>query len=697
MDKLLLLIIFTITLSAKELVLTDEEKNYISNNPSIKVSNEIDWYPYDFYEYGKPSGYAIDYLKLLANKIGLNVEFQTDTWNELSHKFKTKQIDILYPAKKTKEREKIALFSEEFINMRLSLVTKSKRDDIKSLEDMKDKTIALVRGWSTAKYIKNTYKDMKYIEFDTSKEALEAVAFGLADACVEDFFTANYIIKKEMYSNLHVASKVLINGKDNYSLHLMFQKENKILKELFDRAMKSVKDEEILKIRAKWIGSFIKKKNIQINESEKKYLKNKKIVKMCIDPNWMPLEMNKQGIHFGMTSDYMSLIEKEIGIPIELVDTKTWIESMEFAKKRKCDIFSLAMATPQRKLYMDFTKPYLSIPLVLVSTLDENFYPNVSGIHDKKIGIVKGYAYGEILRVKYPDMKLVEVESISDGLNRVEKKELFGLIGTLATVAYTIQREYFASLKIVGKFDEKWELGIGVRNDEPLLLNVLEKAIDSIDTNKHQEILNKWISVKYDMKEDYSNIIKFFIFVVIIFILILYRQNQLKKYNKKLEILSTTDKLTGIYNRLKLDEVLLHEKNLFDRYHRSLSIIIFDIDNFKKVNDEHGHKVGDEILQDMAKIILNNKRKTDVLGRWGGEEFLVICHETDLTGAIELAEKFRKIINTHIFSKEQQLSASFGVAEFMINDSIEKVFIRADKGLYQAKINGKNRVNFTIK
>ncbi len=99
----------------------------------------------------------------------------------------------------------------------------------------------------------------------------------------------------------------------------------------------------------------------------------------------------------------------------------------------------------------------------------------------------------------------------------------------------------------------------------------------------------------------------------------------------------------------------------------------------------------------MSKIILNNKRKTDVLGRWGGEEFLVICHETDLTGAIELAEKFRKIINTHIFSKEQQLSASFGVAEFMVNDSIEKVFIRADKGLYQAKINGKNRVNFTIK
>ncbi len=694
--KIVLILVLNVALNATNMELTELQKNYILQNPTITVSNELDWYPYDFNENGNASGYAVDYFKLLAEKIGLRVVFVSASWNELSKKFKSKDIDILYPAVKTKKREEIALFSNDILKIRFSLVTKINSKDIKSFEDMKGKTIALIRGWSSTKYIKDKYKNIKYIEFDTSTEMLEAVAFGLADGGVEDFFTANYLIKKEMLSNLHIVSKILIDGKYNYGLYLMFHKDNKILKELFDKAIKEVKEEDLIKIKSKWLDFFPKnKKTIHFKDDEKRYLKKKQVIKMCIDPNWMPLEMNKNGIHIGMTRDYMDLIEKEIGIPIRMVNTKTWTESLEFAKTRKCDILSLAMATPQRKLYMKFTKPYLNIPLVLVSTLDETFYSDVSAIHDKSIGIVKGYAYGEILKVKYPNIKLVEVENISDGLKKVEEKELFGFIGTLATVAFQIQKEYFASLKIVGKFDEKWELGIGVRNDDPYLFNILEKAISFIDSDKHQEILNKWISVKYD-RGNYSGIYKFFIFLFVIFVFIIYRQNHLKKHNRELEILSITDKLTGIYNRLKLDEVMLYEKNLFDRFNRPLSIILFDIDDFKRVNDTFGHKVGDEVLQNIAKIILKNKRKTDILGRWGGEEFLIICHETDIKGAIELAEKFRKAIYSYDFKGIHQLSASFGVAEFKKGDSIEKVFIKVDDSLYKAKKDGKNRVVATL-
>ena len=693
---LILVLLLNVALNATNIELTEVQKNYILQNPTITVSNELDWYPYDFNENGNAAGYAVDYFKLLAEKIGLRVIFVSASWNELSKKFKSKDIDILYPAVKTKEREEIALFSEDMIKMRLSLITKINSKDIKSFDDMKNKTIALVKGWSSTKYIKDNYKNIKYIEYDTSAEMLEAVAFGLADGGVEDFFTANYLIKKDMLSNLHVVSKVLIDGKDSYSLYMMFHKDNRILKELFDKAMKEVKEEELIKIKSKWLVFLQKhKKTINFNNAEKSYLKKKQVIKMCIDPNWMPLEMNKNGVHVGMTKDYMDLIEEEIGIPIKMVNTKTWSESLEFAKERKCDILSLVMATPQRKLYMKFTKPYLNIPLVLVSTLDETFYADVSAIHDKYIGIVKGYAYGEILKVKYPNIKLVEVESISDGLKKVEEKELFGFIGTLATVAYQIQKEYFSSLKIVGKFDEKWELGIGVRNDDPYLYSILEKAISSIDSDKHQQILNKWISVKYD-RGDYSNIYKFLIFLFVILVFVIYRQNQLKKHNRELEVLSITDKLTGIYNRLKLDEVMLHEKNLFDRYDRPLSIILFDIDDFKRVNDTYGHKVGDEVLQDIAKVILKNKRKTDIFGRWGGEEFLIICHETDIKGAVELAEKFRKAINYHDFKSIHKLSASFGVAEFKKGDTIEKVFIKVDDSLYEAKKDGKNRVEASL-
>ncbi len=687
----MLLLFLSVSVNAKTLSFTKEELEYISKNPTIKISNKLNWYPYDFNERGDANGYIVDILKLLTQNIGLNIEFIEGDRHSLNKKFDSKKIDILYPVRKTKKREETALFSDRFIERKLSLISKIDKKEIKSLDDMKDKTLATVKGWSGIQYMKNRYKNIKYIEFDTSKEMLEAVAFGLADGGIEDFFSADYIIKKEMYSNLHIVSKIYIDDTESHDLYFMFHKNNYILKSIFNKAFYNIKQEDILKIKSKWLNMYIGKELI-LTKDEKKYIENKKIVKMCIDPNWMPLEMLHNGKHVGMTSDYMQLVQQRAGISIELIKTETWAESIEFARQRKCDIFSLAMATPERKLYMNFTKPYLNMPLVLVSTLDTNFYLNVDMIRNKSIGIVKGYAYGEILRAKYPNMKLVYVESMADGLKKVENKELFGFIGTLATLAYQIQREYFGSLKIAGKFEEEWKLGIGVRNDEPFLLSIMEKAIDSIDINEHQAILNRWISIKYDKKINYKRIFQSLAFVFLLFMFFLYRHYQLKKYNKILKTLSTIDKLTGIYNRLKLDEVLKYEKDLFDRFNTPLSIIILDIDDFKRVNDSFGHKIGDEVLQDIVKIVFANKRKTDILGRWGGEEFLIISHETDLNGAKKLAEKFRKIIFSHKFVKNQQLSASFGVAEFKKNDSIEQVFIRADKRLYSAKDSGKNSV-----
>ena len=496
-----------------------------------------------------------------------------------------------------------------------------------------------------------------------------------------------------MYSNLHIVSKVNMYGKDSYSLHLMFQKDNPLLQKLFDKAIDTITPDDILKLKSKWIGDFIlKNKKLEFTSEENVYLQNKKIVKYCIDPNWMPLEMNKDGVHIGISSDYMKLLRKKIDVHFKFVETKTWAQTLEFVKNRKCDILTLAMESLERKSYLDFTKPYIDIPLVLVAKNDEIFYSDVSSIKNLPIGITKDYTYGEVLRVRYPNMNLIDVENINDGLNKVESGELFGYIDAVTAAGYAIQNRYFSTLKIAGKFDKKWGLGVAVRNDEPILLHIFEKAIESIDVTKHQEILNKWISVKYDTKADYSNIFKFLALVFVIAILILYRQYHLKKLNKKLEILSTTDKLTSIYNRLKLDEVMLYEKNIFDRFYRPLSIVLLDIDDFKKINDKYGHKVGDEVLQSMAKILLDTKRKTDILGRWGGEEFLVICHETDLSGAMKLAEKFRTSINSSRFANIEHLSASFGVAEFAKDESIENIFIRADQGLYKAKESGKNRV-----
>ncbi|MBN2808727.1 MAG: transporter substrate-binding domain-containing protein [Deltaproteobacteria bacterium] len=274
---------------------------------------------------------------------------------------------------------------------------------------------------------------------------------------------------------------------------------------------------------------------IELTAAEKAYLDKKKVITMCVDPDWMPLEKIENGRHIGMTADYIRILEKIIGYPIVMVPTRTWTESIAFAKARKCDIYSLAMPTPERRTYMNFTRPYLSIPLVMAARTETPFIDNIALITDKKIGIVKGYAFNETLRKRFPKMQIVDVASVPAGLKLVVEGKIFGFIGTLATVGYTIQKDFVGELKVAGKFDERWELGIAARNDEPLLVEIFDKAIAAINPFTHQQILNNWIAVHFDQKTNYGPLLQILLIVLAGLAILIFRNHTLGKYNKKLE------------------------------------------------------------------------------------------------------------------------------------------------------------------
>lgn len=167
---------------------------------------------------------------------------------------------------------------------------------------------------------------------------------------------------------------------------------------------------------------------------------------------------------------------------------------------------------------------------------------------------------------------------------------------------------------------------------------------------------------------------------------------QRKQNEEEIRLLATTDSLTGIVNRRELTRILTSEAERTRRYGTPLSLIMYDLDFFKRVNDTFGHDVGDYVLQAVTDVVKKNVRATDTVARWGGEEFMVLTPQSNLDAAMNLAEKLRQTIAQYHFEKVDEITVSFGVTELAPQDDFNSLLKRVDDALYQAKEGGRNRV-----
>ena len=552
------IIIFSITLNANSKInFTQVEKEFIQKNKIIKVHNELDWAPYNYNENGESYGYSIDYMRLIASKAGFKIDFVSGySWSQFMDMIKKQEIDVMLNITKTDKREKYLSFTTPYIKQ-IDVVFTKKGVVFNSLKELNGKKISVVDGFYEQEMLEEYYPNIKLVVVKSSFEALKLVSFGKVDATLNNLGAGSYLIAK--YGLLNIEPTLEIKDKIfHINLHMATNIKNKILRDILEKAKKKVTKEETVRLTKKWL-SHNNNLRTSLTLKEIDYLSKKKVITMCIDPNWMPFEsFDKKGRYIGISADYFKHFENIMKLNFKIIKTKSWAQSLKFAKSRKCDILALAMATPKREKYLNFTEPYLEVPIVIATKNNISFIENMESLSNKRIAITKGYAFTEIIKQKYPNIKLVEVKNIKDGLEMVKDEKVFGYIGALATIGYTIQNEFIGEVKIAGKFRETWELSIGVRNDDKVLLDILEKTIKSVNASKRQKIFNNWINISYKEIVDYSLFYVSLFAIILIWIFFSYKQYLNQKLKSKLE-----EKIqTGIQELRDKDKMLFQQSKL---------------------------------------------------------------------------------------------------------------------------------------
>lgn len=411
--------------------------------------------------------------------------------------------------------------------------------------------------------------------------------------------------------------------------------------------------------------------------------------------SWPPFSfIGEDGQPRGILVDLWYEIGEQQNIDIHYKNT-SWANTLEQMKSGEANVHAGLFRSVERDEYLDFSIP-IGIPiatrLFVSSDLKiDGFY----GLGKHKVGVTKsGFAEG-FINSNYPDVVHAPYSNSQEIIEAAISGEIKAFAMDYAAAMYYLHKlGYPTEFQAVETLYME-RLRAGVAEGDKVRLKLINQALSDMPQEEFDRILNKWIQSDRELPEW---ILPGFILVVstllilftVFYILMLKRQVDAKTY--ELRALSETDALTGIFNRQKFEVCFEHELSRFRRYKQEFSLILIDIDDFKLVNDRHGHAVGDDVLVDMVNLLKSNIRDSDIIARWGGEEFAILCPNTKKEAATIQAVKLQKLILDHEFPVIKRCTVSFGIAEAVEGDDEHELFVRADNALYVSKEEGKNTV-----
>ncbi len=442
------------------------------------------------------------------------------------------------------------------------------------------------------------------------------------------------------------------------------------------------------------------------NEAELGYLQQKKTLRYCIDPDWMPFEgLDAQGRHIGISADYLQLFQKMLTVPLQLVPTKNWAESIDYAKSNSCDFLPLAMKTPERSRHFNFTLAYLSIPTVLVTTHDKPYLHHLADLPPQPVGVRRGYGVAELYQQLNPALHLMQYDSYDQGLLAVQQGILYGFIANMGSISFSMQQNKMQNLKIAGRLPGDSQLSFASRNDEPLLGSILQKMLLRLSVQQQQQIHQRWLSVRYEQGVDYQLVWQVILVATALGLLWLWAYLKLRRLNRalvaanaELARLSQQDPLTGLYNRQFFEQKLQDALALCQRQQLALTVAMMDLDHFKKLNDECGHLYGDTCLREFSRLCRSYfQRPQDLLVRYGGEEFVLISLGTAPAAMEKLLRAFVGVIaSTEMNDGEHCRNCTISVGAYCDVPTQEldgKTLLElVDQALYQAKNQGRDQL-----
>ncbi|MFT5790065.1 MAG: diguanylate cyclase (GGDEF)-like protein, partial [Shewanella sp.] len=653
---------------------------------------------------GLPHGLLVDIWKLWSDKTGLPIRFIPGDMKQSITNVKRGIADVQlgYPES---ESMKSGLHRAHLI-YQVSSRLFSYKAPFETADELKGKVFAVAPTSPYLAELIEALPDSDFYYIANVQQMIEAAESGRVDGFIAAAaWTQHYLLLKNRWADFY-QFKPLYFKTDLYVLNRSSDLE---FSERIATGFNAIKSAELAAIEKKWILNpddriySATKDLIQLNAKQRAMIKSMGEIKVGFVNNWAPMEYKgDNGDYAGINSEIFKIVSKELGLKLRYVEFSDWQSLLDALLRGDIDMSGSIAPTAQRQEQLVFTHSYWPAPWGLVTSLDSVNVFSLTELKGLRIAVVEGYHIVADLMREHPTFKLVLVPDSGAGLNAVDEGRADVFIDKVMNLSAGLKEGQFSELKMSMLVDfAEQRSHIGINKRKQLLLPYIDSVIANIDRAQQEEIRQKWVSQTIEFgREDFENrlrlsIIVFCVLAVLIIMALLANRRLRREValrieaENKMALFAKHDSLTKLPNRAMIEERLEQAILIHSREMSHFAVIFIDLDGFKAINDEYGHHVGDDYLISVSNTLINAVRRSDTVGRLGGDEFIVILHQVDSISAVDdVAELLLQRLSSPFVIDELSLSAaaSMGIALYPADgDSVDTLLKTADRHMYRAK------------
>ena len=499
---------------------------------------------------GTLSGLYVEFWELWSKTNNIPIRFKMVPFKESLQLIKQK--NTLHAGLfRNEQREQWADFSLPIHNVQTGIIYNNALHNKSKLKDLNELVISTQSESFQEFYLKEHFPDFELSTYNSLEEGISQLLNNDIQAVVAELPNAIAQIAKSGLTGVFTISDEVIVSNNVYGLVVKNQPE---LLAKINAGIENIPVSKIIELEKKWLPTLKPFFNdlstvSSLTGTEKKWLSQNNTFSLGTDPAWAPFEFNDdQGEHSGISADYMQYAQEQLQIDLKPTLELSWSGALEEFERGNIDIMSSIFFTEERAEHINFTNPYFEISLVILSKKNAFYAESLPSLRGKKLGLIKGYVYNQLISRDYPNIDIVDVESLQEGIEKLQSGEIDAFVDSIAAINYEISKNKITDLIITAFTPYKLELSMAVRKGLEPLIPILNKTFANMDKKQHSAIANNWLSVHVQSGTQLSTIVFWslpILSLLILIIVIFFRMNKRLQVEIEARIINEETRITA--------------------------------------------------------------------------------------------------------------------------------------------------------